>query len=97
MDHMMPEMDGIETLERMNADRFNVNRFETPVIALTANVVSGDDTAKIIASIAAHLIFIALRLPMMHTLLKILSLKVYSFSLNLTFDHFKHEDKKLYK
>ena len=41
MDHMMPEMDGIETLERMNADRFNVNRFETPVIALTANAVSG--------------------------------------------------------
>ena len=41
MDHMMPEMDGIETLERMNADRFDVNRFETPVIALTANAVSG--------------------------------------------------------
>lgn len=41
LDHMMPEMDGIETLERMNADRFDVNRFETPVIALTANAVSG--------------------------------------------------------
>lgn len=41
LDHMMPEMDGIETLERMNSDRFNLNRFETPVIALTANAVSG--------------------------------------------------------
>ncbi len=41
LDHMMPGIDGIETLERMNADRFNLNRFETPVIALTANAVSG--------------------------------------------------------
>ncbi|MCR5594827.1 MAG: response regulator [Lachnospiraceae bacterium] len=41
MDHMMPEMDGVETLERMKGDRFNVNRFVTPVIALTANAVSG--------------------------------------------------------
>lgn len=41
LDHMMPGMDGIETLERMNSDRFNLNRFETPVIALTANAVSG--------------------------------------------------------
>ena len=41
LDHMMPEMDGIETYERMKADRFNVNRYVTPVIALTANAVSG--------------------------------------------------------
>ncbi len=40
MDHMMPEMDGIETLERLKADEesmcLNVN-----VIALTANAISG--------------------------------------------------------
>ena len=41
LDHMMPEMDGLETLERMKSDRFNVNRYDTPVIALTANAVSG--------------------------------------------------------
>ncbi len=41
LDHMMPEMDGLETFERMKTDRFNVNRYETPVIALTANAVSG--------------------------------------------------------
>ena len=41
LDHMMPEMDGLETFERMKSDRFNVNRYETPVIALTANAVSG--------------------------------------------------------
>ena len=40
MDHMMPEMDGIETLHAMNrlADHKNKN---TPVIALTANAVAG--------------------------------------------------------
>ncbi|MBO4901133.1 MAG: response regulator [Lachnospiraceae bacterium] len=41
LDHMMPEMDGLETFERMKSDRFNVNRYDTPVIALTANAVSG--------------------------------------------------------
>ncbi len=41
LDHMMPEMDGIETHARMLTDRFNINRYETPVIALTANAVSG--------------------------------------------------------
>ena len=41
LDHMMPEMDGIETHERMKTDRFNINRYDTPVVALTANAVSG--------------------------------------------------------
>nr|MCR5272090.1 response regulator [Lachnospiraceae bacterium] len=38
LDHMMPEMDGIETLE-------NIRKFDRsiPVIALTANVMSGGD------------------------------------------------------
>lgn len=36
MDHMMPDMDGIETLHRMNglSDSLNMG---TPVVALTAN------------------------------------------------------------
>ena len=40
LDHMMPEMDGIETLRAMNDsdDHLNVN---TPVIVLTANAVVG--------------------------------------------------------
>ena len=39
MDHFMPEMDGIETLEKIRqADGRNAS---TPVIALTANAVSG--------------------------------------------------------
>ena len=40
LDHMMPEMDGIETLQRMKqqTDHFNV---DTPVIALTANAITG--------------------------------------------------------
>lgn len=40
LDHMMPQMDGIETLERMRqADPEGMRK--TPVIALTANAVSG--------------------------------------------------------
>lgn len=37
LDHMMPEMDGVETLWRMREDP----DFNTPVIALTANAVNG--------------------------------------------------------
>lgn len=40
MDHMMPELDGIETLHEMNRLMTNQNR-STPVIALTANAVMG--------------------------------------------------------
>ncbi|MBQ4524322.1 MAG: response regulator [Lachnospiraceae bacterium] len=40
LDHMMPEMDGIETLHRMK--EMEENRcMETPVIALTANAITG--------------------------------------------------------
>ena len=38
MDHMMPEMDGIETLERIRTQEHGLCR-ETPVIALTANAL----------------------------------------------------------
>lgn len=40
IDHMMPEMDGIETLEKIQRDRFALCR-EKPMIALTANAISG--------------------------------------------------------
>ena len=40
LDHMMPEMDGIETLERSKALE-NSKNLETPIIALTANAISG--------------------------------------------------------
>ena len=40
LDHMMPEMDGIETLHRMKGLEGNMNA-DTPVIVLTANAVSG--------------------------------------------------------
>ena len=40
MDHMMPEMDGVETLQRMTQQENGLCR-ETPVIALTANVMTG--------------------------------------------------------
>ena len=40
LDHMMPEMNGIETLQRMKNLVGNLNE-ETPVISLTANAISG--------------------------------------------------------
>ncbi|MBQ6815080.1 MAG: response regulator [Lachnospiraceae bacterium] len=40
MDHLMPEMDGIETLKAMKAMEDNLNK-DTPVIVLTANAVAG--------------------------------------------------------
>lgn len=40
MDHMMPELDGVETLHLLRADKKNENR-NTTVIALTANAVAG--------------------------------------------------------
>ena len=39
MDHMMPEMDGIETLKKMKEERI-IDK-NTPVIALTANAIAG--------------------------------------------------------
>ncbi len=40
MDHMMPEMDGIETFTNMR--RMSTPNQETPVIMLTANAISGE-------------------------------------------------------
>ncbi|MCI8373103.1 MAG: response regulator [Lachnospiraceae bacterium] len=40
LDHMMPDLDGIETLHRLQADRDSLC-CTVPVIALTANAVSG--------------------------------------------------------
>jgi signal transduction histidine kinase/ActR/RegA family two-component response regulator len=40
MDHMMPELDGVETLHRLRADSSNPNQ-NALVIALTANAIAG--------------------------------------------------------
>ncbi len=40
MDHMMPEMDGVETLHRLRTDESSQNR-NTTVVALTANATAG--------------------------------------------------------
>ncbi len=40
LDHMMPELDGIETLKRSKIMEGNLN-INTPIIALTANAVAG--------------------------------------------------------
>lgn len=40
MDHMMPDLDGVETLKLLRADAANPNR-QTTVVALTANAIAG--------------------------------------------------------
>ncbi len=40
LDHMMPEMDGIQTLKYMKHPSYQLNQ-DTPVIALTANAIAG--------------------------------------------------------
>ena len=40
MDHMMPEMDGIETFHKIKEDENNLCR-DIPIIALTANAIEG--------------------------------------------------------
>ncbi|MBQ0041812.1 MAG: response regulator [Lachnospiraceae bacterium] len=40
LDHMMPEMDGLETITRLKEDKTHPNQ-ETPIIMLTANAIIG--------------------------------------------------------
>ena len=40
LDHMMPEMDGVETFQKLREDNTGLN-YATPVIALTANAIAG--------------------------------------------------------
>ena len=40
LDHMMPGMDGVETLQELKAQPSNPNR-DTPTVCLTANAISG--------------------------------------------------------
>ena len=47
LDHMMPEMDGIETLQTMKVLETNFNK-QTPVIMLTANATRGARQALLI-------------------------------------------------
>lgn len=54
LDHMMPKMDGIETLEAMKQSKDHLN-VETPVIALTANAIVGEKEKYLDAGFANYL------------------------------------------
>lgn len=54
MDHMMPGMDGIETLHRIRSDKKNLN-VDTPMIALTANAISGVEQMYLAEGFEAYL------------------------------------------
>lgn len=54
LDHMMPEMDGIETFKRMKEDNTHLN-IDTPVVMLTANAIMGAKDEYIEAGFDAYL------------------------------------------
>ena len=54
LDHMMPEMDGVETLKQLKALEDNLSK-DTPVIALTANAVAGAKEEYIAQGFADYL------------------------------------------
>ena len=54
LDHMMPEPDGIQTLESIRKDPESKNR-ETPAVVLTANAVSGSRQMYLKAGFADYL------------------------------------------
>lgn len=54
LDHMMPDLDGTETLERMRKDTEGLNA-NTPVIVLTANAVPGAKEEYIAAGFTDYL------------------------------------------
>ena len=54
MDHMMPGLDGVETLRELRAETDNRNH-DTPVIVLTANVISGAEQMYMSEGFAAYL------------------------------------------
>lgn len=51
LDHVMPQIDGIETLHRLQAD----TRFHVPVVALTANALNGAKDAYLKEGFADYL------------------------------------------
>lgn len=54
MDHLMPSMDGVQTLEKMNSMPDNLCQ-TTPVIVLTANAISGAKERYLSAGFADYL------------------------------------------
>ncbi len=54
LDHMMPNKDGIETLNELRSQIGNINRF-TPAICLTANAISGAREQYISAGFSEYL------------------------------------------
>jgi DegV family protein with EDD domain len=54
LDHVMPEMDGIETLEHIRNQEDGLNR-QTPVVAMTANVAAGIEKEYIAKGFDAYL------------------------------------------
>lgn len=54
LDHMMPGMDGVETLKQLKALKDNLSK-DTPVIALTANAVAGAKEEYIAQGFADYL------------------------------------------
>ena len=82
MDHMMPEMDGVETLKRLRETENSPNK-DTPVIALTANAIMGAKESYISLGFADYLSKPVKGADLEDMLIKILpAQKVHSYSEN---------------
>ena len=53
MDHLMPEMDGIEAFHKIRDDKDNINH-DTPVVVLTANAIVGVRTSYLAEGFAEY-------------------------------------------
>ncbi|MCR4806048.1 MAG: response regulator [Lachnospiraceae bacterium] len=54
LDHMMPEIDGIEALKMIRTDRHSINK-KTPALVVTANAVPGSERMYMAAGFAGYL------------------------------------------
>lgn len=54
MDHMMPEIDGIQALKMIRKDKYSLNR-KTPALVLTANAVAGSEKTYLEAGFAGYM------------------------------------------
>lgn len=54
MDHMMPDIDGVEAMKQIKASELSLNR-ETPIVVLTANAIAGARESYISAGFKGYL------------------------------------------
>ncbi|MCR4806403.1 MAG: response regulator [Lachnospiraceae bacterium] len=54
LDHMMPEIDGLQALKMIRKDKYSLNK-ETPALVLTANAIAGSEKIYLNAGFSGYL------------------------------------------